>query len=565
MSGAIVRVEPEERAGLPASDSIEGGRYVTNAQGMARGHGSKLGVRVVARIATPFSFGQWRSGPAPDEDGRAFRDPLKHADESARTDPTLPVEIVLRPAREIFVRVVDPWGHPAPGIKVLLTLEDETWDHGVSQDDGIARIVTNDLHSELGVLRTVIIGVPVVEISLPLASNAAAPLVFTVPAHGSIVAQVIDPRRPELLLPVHDFGLAHRNDFPQRLHRSSEITRARFFPVAVGEPLVVKAETACGVLTKQTAGPARQGDVIVVTLETDAGQGLLVTGRLVDFERRPLPDLHFELALMFRSRPDEWTGQAVRTRCDQQGRFGVLLPVSSDPELEDCEIYLQGQAEFGATFGRRDILATRLAGNFDASNGQLELGAIEMAPQPLLVAGQVVNLRGEPVAGASVEVEFDVQDSRANPQPRAIAGQQNQGISVSSFRGHIQRPHSNSWTATSKDHFSIGYLPGPVHTDPQGRFEIHGEAPWPGCRLKLAAWKFGHFLPRPVTVAVGEREAEITLETAVEIRGRLIGIPRPHELTITLHIEVPSGGKEGLEIKPSDAGAFRLRSSPQGP
>ncbi|MBK8100393.1 MAG: carboxypeptidase regulatory-like domain-containing protein [Planctomycetes bacterium] len=254
----------------------------------------------------------------------------------------------------------------------------------------------------------------------------------------------------------------------------------RLGPVGVGTTLVAAARIGelRNVRGEPFAGPTTAEDIVnhALRLPTDA---LVLTGRLLRPDGSPGGGLEVPFAI--RSEQGRIAGGRINPLDD--GRFDVVVRfAAATATMFEARL----QRPDGEQEGAERPLPVLMPGT------RYDLGELRLVLEPMLVQGQVVDDRGQPVADASLRVQTLLPESRRE-----------------AWRDAPFRTDS---------------------TDGEGRFRLHGSPP-PGTQ-RLRAGKEGHFPTAIPLVAVGG-----TVRLVLPRAGVLHGTAR---LPDWLHDEVAS-------------------------
>lgn len=352
---------------------------------------------------------------APGRAGGAVVAPPRSPDDVAR--------LPLLPDWDLAVEVVDAALAPAPRVPIARrdASRDGTYIEIVPTDDA-GRVV----FPHAGLRISAANPKPEIEVSvnLPLLEKLSRqvdpetaplePVRFTLPAAGSLAVRVLDAKRAPvadgtnvdmaLILPgeSRDVSPFARQD-RIRASRPTRLGVALFEHVELGVDLEVRVtgETSEPKARDVVAGPKAPGETVEATLVIGVDHPVLVF-RAVDEAGAPLSREKLELHSTFRSANMANSGNAFTTT-DDDGVFEHALPAR----------FLDGDKRTLRVEARGGEIGTLVDLSRAFEPGTNDMGDLPLVLPPLLVAGRVVDERGNPAAGANVQVEIPVRDAAA--------------------------------------------------------------------------------------------------------------------------------------------------------
>lgn len=386
----------------------------------------------------------------------------------------------------VTVTTQDRDGRPVPDVP-LLVAQGERWNRAdellrlASDRKGVAEL----RHVQLFVSRKATLAC--VAVAAPLAEPVGAliprpfpttPIALQVPAFGTVDVQLVDTLDQPVLTDAR-LGLRvprpENFSLPLPLNQDFEHLRAgkptgtapvRFGPVGVGTTLLAvgRVGDVRVASAEPFAGPVTAGDAVTqaLRLPTDA---LLLTGRMRRGDGTPAGGLDVPFAI----RNDQGRLAGGRIRPLDDGRFDTVIRFAATAATT---FEARWQRADGEREGAERLLPVLAPGT------RHDLGEVRLVVEPLLVEGQVVDDRGQPVADASLRVQTLVAQERREDWRDAP------------FRTD--------------------------GTDGDGCFRLHG-AP-PAGTQRLRASKPGHFPTAIPLVAVGGR-VRLILPRAGVLRG----------------------------------------------
>ncbi len=412
---------------------------------------------------------------------------------SFRTADEIPVTLELALDRTLRIQTVDEAGVPLPGVPVGMTSreEDPSPEYRVLTEgrDAIATVPHFDQifarELERGDVTYAVLPIPMldtVSVEIDPARFPTEPVQLVVPPTGRVVVEV----RGEAGEPLDGYRVHLESTVStKRLGRgrgadaTSEAGLAVFPYVGLGGKLLATLEPKAGEnrnrITRVFDAPAAAGEEIRIEIGFEAGAPLL-TGRLVDAERRPIAErsvrLRFELRM---ERLGTMHFETLRT--DAEGRFEANL--ADLPDATHCRAFVT--TEPAGLVGEFEVELPLLPGRND-------VGDVVLAKTELLVAGRVT-CDGAPVARATVHLLYD-RSKRGEPAWSFVGG----------------------GTGT--------------YTDADGRFEIHGA--FEAKSYAVLANANEYLGTSPVPFEAGERDVAIEIQRAGGVAGSVVvsdGIP----------------------------------------
>ncbi|MCA8948017.1 MAG: hypothetical protein KDE27_00850 [Planctomycetes bacterium] len=398
-------------------------------------------------------------------------------------------EVRLAPDRELLVRVVSAAGEPAFGVPVALRWQTEdnphrnllTWQPLASTraPDGIAHLP----HSQLWrdslpkdrpftlMVATHMPGFDDPGVGITLEALPSEPVELRLPACGRVgVRAELDGAavESEWISLYEQASTAMRMQRPTLSLPASPGDWTWFENVPIGRPYGASTRVHGGSLTAQFDGPVAAGGEVRIVLAPN-GETMMLTGRLVDRDRRPLVATEFR----FRVRGGRNDGGGLTT--DDDGRFVMIL----------------GRARNGAK-------ASTL--RFDVQRGDERPLVAELPPRELHPGtedvGDVVLGLGELVLAGS---------SSCDGEPCRLP----QGSSIS--RSEEQEGREPRWRASRDLTF---------WSADDGTFEFRGSIPAGRLRLNVGQREF---LPvEPIEFAAGTRGLKVELERGATLQATML-------------------------------------------
>jgi len=413
--------------------------------------------------------------------------------EISRSSET-PLLIVLEPEVEVRARVLDVSGATVSGVRVALRQfwnNDLYFDHGatLSGADGIARLrhlrhlVGGDW--DFDARYTIAIDEPLlasVHVEIDVVRPPSETLELRLPAVGSVQLE-LESAPPESWVALEVFD---RDENPDEIEREREFDtwlplkdgKAHFGCVEAGRQLLVwlrSRDVEAPVDDVLRRGPRAQGEGVVLRLQAKP-QGATFAGRAVDEQGTPLAEMDFtaDLYAVQQSRREHVQRESGRTEEDGSFVFSTAEDVSSATQVE-----LHWRDERNVSLG-----FVRVALTPPVAGATVELGEVRLVASSVLAAGRVVDVAGQPVPRAWVDLHDAVHRTRRDGSVRT------------------------SWERRSS----------PVLADDEGHFVVRGERK--AASIGLRARSNGASSPLR-EFAAGSSEVELRLEHAGAIAGRL--------------------------------------------
>ncbi len=423
-----------------------------------------------------------------------------------------PLELVLAPDGDLLVQVRFASGAPAAGLEVAAGRGGSSRvspSTAFTDDAGLAvfehfRARQFRGNSSDGLVwiapLALVSGGPLHVESVAVWPNA--PLALTVPDGASLHVRVVDEVGAPVLEPVRLSVAGLRDSLPPHFEiRDGETWIHGVEPglklALLVSPLQRASFTSSGV--NITAPPSR-GEQAEVTLVL-ANQSPVVAGRLLGPGGAPFASA--KLDIVAREHLDQpWDPGRSTFRTDEAGRFeGPTTRIVAEAPVDTKLLFRSEDGRLEATL---DLGAPLDAGV------PLELGDVQLAPAPPLVAGLVVDSEGRPLANATVEL------------------------------------HTRPAGTTLR---RIKDVPRTVRTDAFGKFELY--AGITSGELQLVA-RLGTYLDSVARdVQVGETSVVLVLARPTLLAGRLV-VGNPNVLDA---LELECGA---TKVQPALDGTFRL-------
>ena len=476
-----------------------GKRFVTDADGIANVPSMKQLAAVVATNGSEIGFGR------------------------PRGEQNL-IEITLVPERPIHVLVVGPKGRPARGVPVtLVPRPDALWraTSKIKTDrKGRATIALGEMRAmPFDKIYVAVLGVtrkPVAhEIDKrKLTSDPDNPIKLTLPEFGRLHVQLLSAEGKSL--PIDGatatiVGSSRRPSFQRFEADSVAKGSATFTVVETGLQLLVGCvfDGQARPQRVHTSGPDRHMGSKVITI-TGVTAPSRLTCRVLGLDGKPVVDE--ELGVTFVTSKSR---RGSNERTDAEGRLSLVIPDSYVDDVTTRMIivrrFLRGRRP-GQYLGARELEIGK------AKNKSL--GDVQLAAEPLLVSGRVVDEADKPIAGATVR-----------------------------FPGAF--PMSGGYGG-SREFFVVE-----TKSDSSGRFELRavGTAPGP---LSLHVSAKGGKLLRGATCDRGTEGHRVVMGRTQSILGRILGLrgaTRSSDLKVYAQL---AGDATMLFPRLSDNGDFEI-------
>jgi hypothetical protein len=451
------------------------------------------GLEEFAQLLEREADGRWYAPPAAEGRLVARASGLWGMTEISRSSET-PLFIVLEPEVEVRARVLDATGAAASGVRVALRQfwSDESYfDHGatLSGADGVARLrhlrhlVGGDW--DFDARYAVAIDEPLlasVHVEIDVVRPPTETLELRLPAVGSVQVE-LESAPPESWVALEVFDL---DEVPDEVERERDFEtwlpledgKVTFPCVEVGRQLLVwlrSRDVEAPVDDVLRRGPRAHGESVVLRLQAKP-QGATFAGRAVDDQGAPLAEMDFtaDLYVVQQNRREHVERASGRTEAD--GRF-VFSTAEDSTAATQLELNLRDERNV-ALGGARVSFAPPAAG------ATVELGDVRLVATSVLAAGRVLDVAGQPVPRAWVDLHEAVHRTRRDGSVRT------------------------SWERRSS----------PVLADDKGHFVVRGERK--AASIGLRARSNGASSPLR-EFAAGSTEVELRLEHSGAIAGRL--------------------------------------------
>lgn len=316
------------------------------------------------------------------------------------------IELLIESNSVLRIRVTDEAGQPQGGIPVALLVgaKSETrgrvWSGETATPDGIATLWhpdsvshREDIHIHAGLF---ISGIDAPEVEVSLVTPPREPIELVLPPTGTIQVELVrdgaplqSPARVTLLAapePVRPWIRAADRS------RTSIGGTVLFEHVALNVRYRVSAEAGGQTFGAGTEfdGPSSDGQLVVRTVE--CGSPACFVGRLLGADGSPLRNRDAVAALNAVSLGIAMeTEEAIRT--DEAGDFRFEWSEASNPNLH-CEIEFAHVDDAGHESRAFVSLAKR-----EIRDGVNDLGDVALVPQLTVIAGTLVDARGEGAEG----------------------------------------------------------------------------------------------------------------------------------------------------------------------
>lgn len=328
--------------------------------------------------------------------------------------------LALRADRALQARVVDPAGRAVAGATVELTRHgafgaEAAQERAVSDAEGrVAFEVGGGTHEGRTGFRwrLAVVEAPGLEAQVEGAEDTllAAVNELRIPFVSTLEVEVEEAGGEEPRLPAHvRVGTAAPDHFAQLpiwSERTCQQGRASWGLVARDAELWCVAQHASWWIEVAARVPEANGDGEVRRAVLRFGSDrVLLRGRLLDAAGRPVAEAEALATLMHRS-----MAGLREVRTDAEGVFALELPRWGTPsEASFLEVvYRPGQ----------QVRAPLLA---EYTEGVHDLGDLRLSAPALLLGGTVLDLDGEPLAGASVWMRVEGRESEGPPDGSRVA------------------------------------------------------------------------------------------------------------------------------------------------
>ncbi len=391
------------------------------------------------------------------------------------------LELVLRPRQGVRVRVVDARGKPAPHVPVVAVTSDSflldfpspiAW----TNDGGMTFAfpgVANPFEAEDLLIGVRFAGVAPISKRISAADVKAKKQVdLQVPEYGQVkVLAFDDDGEPLDTVESAEIRLASADRWSDGVLAPVVTPDGAFFPcVALGQNYRVTLSLKGDVeLEIEGSGPKRRRELTIFT--NKKAEALRVVTFVAQRKGKPIKNSKLGVGLVSETR-----GEVEEFRSDADGKVTVKIPEDFESPIR---LYVMQRGFFDVSLGSA---VTELSPDL-APGVPTDLGVLSLEPDPVLVAGRVVDLEGQPIEG--VRVDADV------------------------FRVEFGR-------------FARGYSSCRTTTDAEGRFELRHASRDVG---DVTASRDGWFVKSAPVVAVGDDDAEFVLGRGGTVRATLAGEP----------------------------------------
>ena len=351
----------------------------------------------------------------------------------------------LEALEEIAVRVVDQRGRPVSGLPVSTSAWRGDLNHGATvagwtDRKGIAYVRSRFMGQvvvESLTVGVVFVGDESVVETVDLSDGLPEDLVeLQMPPFGQIKAILYDEdgkpstkvRRATIEI-VERFGEKHRYEsWSAPIVDPDGVT---FPAVALNQDVKIqlRLEDSHQQVTVEGAGPRQPREMTILTPEAGpkAVTEPTLSVRVLDSSGEPVKAEELGVAFV-----DGDYARAFTRRTDKEGQLDIVVP-SRHRESDGVWVYImrRGLGDESVSLGGMSFALPD-----ETPSGRLELGDRKLEEEPVRLAGQVVDLNGQPVSG--VEIKAD----------------------------RIFRRSSSSWSGDAKFIGQVG------HTDADGKFEL---------------------------------------------------------------------------------------------
>ncbi|HEX5054570.1 MAG TPA: hypothetical protein VFZ65_22530 [Planctomycetota bacterium] len=492
---ALTVAYPGDRARLLAVLLLQHGRLVAtdetgratvpqDARWLVTWHDEQLGEALVAP-----------GERAPEHRGPESRSPAHRA-------PERPVRLRLLRPTALFVLAVDAAGEPVEGVNLSV----DGWTRGTTDRRGEAvldlrsslRQPGQDLQvcAELGCH-------PPPSVSVRRDELPRLPVRLPLPATGQVRVLVYgddeqprnDVRSVELRTSPEQVGIAMRGQ-----RDASGAT----FRTALGLAFEATAQVAgiAGHLQATGAGPTQPGELVVLDVRGTMGPPVL-SMRVLGLDGQPVCGEMLGYVLSCAA----WHRGAVVTS-DDEGRVRIALPTPL-PEGTELIVLRRGEADESAYLGaaRRPIAA-------GLRSGENAMPDLQLVTEPIVLAGQVVDENGKPMAGVEL---------------RCAPG--------------WMRPHGGLGGGSGRQFFHHV-----VRSDADGHFEVR-DLVRPET-VQFAAVIRGYELDGKHDFVTGTRDARLVMRRQGRVRFVLEGVPEmPHDVLVVYFVAPGEEPEDGIDLR----------------
>ncbi len=448
-----------------------------------------------------------------------------------RMRPGSPLQLELATANSLTVRVTSADGSPVPEAPLRLTIHERNhWRSAWSGQTGADGTLTLDgvltrclaVHYDDDTVTEAALGLDLllaepVFVRFDPTVPPTEPLDLVMPPTGKVTVVVDSLEQAESRVTLaRRSPLVELDPIAQDVYALTVDGRAHFEAVGLGLGLDVAAEhhNANEATEVEADGPRAPGQEVEIRVRM-FGDTPVLRARLVDEDSQPITETSIGVvAKASRENSSSQSYLSIRTDTD-----GVVLFEPSDDLGPDATRNMAFRAEDRDLHAAVDVPTPLRPGIND-------LGTLTMTPPPLLLAGRVVDARGEPIQNAEVELEgkvvFDPDE-------------------VDSFY----------WDRIQG---------GEARSDADGRFSISGATE--SALLRASVEADGYVPANSGEVPLGVRDLLVTMQQAGGLRGE-VSLPAT-DAPIHLQLEVVHGSSGARTDAPSLGGSFRFPSLEPG-
>mgnify|MGYP002639318044 CR=1 FL=1 len=479
------------------------------------------------------------------------------------------IELAVSLVNTLPVKVVDEHGEPVEGVHVNLALLDDEFEGGlvgaVTNAHGLAWIkvlsgitmapTRNQFYAQLNILSDKPILAEVDVYNLP-----KQPVVLKMPPTGQVEVVVYDASgQPQSgnyiavlgrLLPLEDGQPEEERRTGEGIMMRAAQGRAVFRHVALNQEVHGGAVSQdYSFQAKATAdGPKEEGQTVVVPVAPTV-EWYFIAGRVLNTEGKVAKNLGLKLDITTTIEDRQSTSRrAIQT--DSEGYFRLQVSGELEPKAKRTVTVVMRKTK------RKERRIAEKDMSFSLPPGDTELGDFVVDTPALLIKGQVLSHAGEPVADASISLEYE-----DNPR--------------TSY--HDQTARSNGGTvmvlAAAGDEDRICWKPRKdleVKSDNEGRFTIYAKA-W-DCRYRIVA-KHREYVRAEKEFRPGSSDFEINFGATISVEGRVlvdsniplhgihIGLltPRPNDPTDFYGHSIFANSRGYFEFPGQSPGVYGLR------
>jgi RNA polymerase sigma-70 factor (ECF subfamily) len=244
-------------------------------------------------------------------------------------------------------------------------------------------------------------------------------------------------------------------------------------------------------------GPTQEGETVELSV-APTGEWSFITGRVLNTEGMLAKNLALKIDITTITAERRSTSrQAIQT--DSQGRFRLQVTGEIEPgSVRTVTVVMRKTKRKERRIAEKDM-------SYDLAPGDTELGDFVVDTPPLLLRGRVLSSAGEPVAGASIVLEYE-DNRRISYHDQTASSSGGAGVMVLAEGGDSRvnwRPREDL----------------AVKTDRDGHFAIYAKS-W-DCRYRIVAKHRAHKRAEKEFVP-GATGFEIHLGATITVKGRIL-------------------------------------------